>query len=115
MPHHTPAGDLRSDLVCELQIFRDGMSNHGLDRALAVLSGLALANPEIAELRDQLVADGERVMRQLLATVLDGEDLESALLMLSGSVFYAALMGGRPPDDETIRRTVDRFMASLPG
>jgi hypothetical protein len=33
-----------------------------------VLADLAVSNAELAEVRDRLVADGERVLRQVLAS-----------------------------------------------
>jgi AcrR family transcriptional regulator len=105
--HHTPTGDLRADLIGELTMFRLGMQRRRLDRALAVLADLAASTPELAELRDELVVEGERVLRQLLGTVLRGDELEAAALMLSGAVLDSALMHGRLPADEVIAAAVD--------
>jgi len=105
--HHTPTGDLRSDLIAELTMFRLGMQRHRLDRALAVLADLAASMPELAELRDHLVVEGEQVLRSLLAQVLTGPELEAAALMLSGAVLHSALMHGRLPDDAVITAAVD--------
>jgi putative intracellular protease/amidase len=105
--HHVPTGDLRSDLIAELTMFRLGMQRHRLDRALAVLADLAASVPELAELRDHLVAEGEQVLRSLLAQVLTGPELEAAALMLSGAVLHSALMHGRLPDDAVITAAVD--------
>lgn len=105
--HHTPVGDLRADLIGELTVFRLGMQRHRLDRALAVLADLAASMPDLAQLRDRLVDDGERVVRRLLAQVLHGPELEAAALMLCGSVLHSALMHGRLPDDEVIAAAVD--------
>jgi AcrR family transcriptional regulator len=109
--HHTPTGDLRSDLIGELSMFRLGMQRHRLDRALAVLADLAVSMPELADLRDHLVVDGERVLRELLSRVLRGPELEAAALMLSGAILHSALMHARLPDDEVIAATVDLVLA----
>jgi hypothetical protein len=61
-------------------MFRLGMQRRRLDRALAVLADLAASTSELAELRDDLVAEGERVLRRLLGTVLRGAELEVAAL-----------------------------------
>ena len=47
MPHHTPTGDLRFDLIAELTAFRTAMAEHRLDRALAVLIDLTAFSPEM--------------------------------------------------------------------
>jgi AcrR family transcriptional regulator len=105
--HHTPTGDLRADLIGELTMFRFGMQRHRLDRALVVLADLAASTPELADLRDTLVTDGERVLRQLLGTVLRGAEMEAATLMLSGAILNSALMHGRLPADDVIAAAVD--------
>src|SRR5689334_23301133 len=63
LPHHTPTGDVRADLVQELVMFRYGMQRLRLDRALAELAGLVASMPQLAVVRDQMVTDGERVVR----------------------------------------------------
>jgi AcrR family transcriptional regulator len=105
--HHTPTGDLRADLIGELTMFRFGMQRHRLDRALVVLADLAASTPELADLRDTLVTDGERVLRQLLGTVLRGAEMEAATLMLSGAILNSALMHGRLPADDVIAAAVE--------
>jgi len=40
----------------------------------------------MAEVRDEVVSDGERVLRLLLAPRLDGPRLEAAILVLSGAI-----------------------------
>jgi len=106
-PHHTLTGDLRTDLLAELLAYRTGMVERRLDRALAVLSDLTHSVPELVAVRDMLVADGERVVRELLARFLDGHELEAATLMLCGAILHAALMHGVAPPDEVIESTVD--------
>lgn len=111
--HHIPTGDLRADLVGELTMFRFGMRRHRLDRALAVLADLAASTPELADLRDRLVADGEHVLRGLLGTVLGGVELEAATLMLSGAILNSALMHGRLPSDDLIAAAVDLVLRAV--
>ncbi len=114
MPHHPATGDLRTDLVGELASFREGMRRHRLDRALAVLAGLVASVPDLVSVRDHLVSDGERVVRELLSPDLEGAELEATTLMLCGSVLHAALMHGGPPTDAMIESAVDLVMRGLP-
>ena len=81
MPHHVPTGDLRADLIAEVTTFRTGMEQHRLDRALCVLVDRSAVDPELVAVRDKLVTDGEQVVRQLLAPLLDGAALDAATLM----------------------------------
>lgn len=111
VPHHVPTGDLRSDLIGELQGFRNAMQVHRLDRVLAVLAEGSTAWPELVSVRDQFVADGERPIRSLLSRQLRGARLDAAVLMLCGAVVHSALMHGRLPSDSVIDRTVGAVMA----
>jgi hypothetical protein len=56
--HSIPAGDLRADLIAELTMFRQGMERQRLGRALAVPAALTTSIPELAAIRDRLVAEG---------------------------------------------------------
>ena len=111
--HHVPTGDLRADLIGELTMFRRGMERQRLDRALAALAALTTSVPELAAVRDKLVAEGERVLLGLLAPLADGPELEAAMRMLSGSVLHSALMHGRLPSDEVIEATVYLLLRGL--
>lgn len=113
VPHHTPTGDLRTDLVQELISFRTAMRDHRLDRVLAVLVDLTASVPEMVEIRDRLVSNGERTMRALLEPVLHGAELEAATLTLCGAVLHGALMHGRPPEDDVIESAVDLMLCGL--
>jgi AcrR family transcriptional regulator len=113
MPHHEPTGDLRTDLVEEVTTFRTGMEQHRLDRALCALVDLATDDPEMVEVRDQLVTDGEQVVRRLLAPMLHGARLEAATLMLCGAVLHSALMHGQLPGDDVIAASVDLLLRGL--
>ena len=106
-PHHTPTGELRSDLIGELTAFRSVIEQRRIDRALAALAEFATFHPEMTEVRDDVATDGERVLRGILATTLDGPELDAAILMLSGAVLNAAMMHGRPPSDDVIAAAVD--------
>ena len=111
--HSTPTGDLRGDLIAELTMFRQGMERHRLDRALAALAALTTSIPELAAVRDRLVAEGERVLLELLTPVASGAQLEAAMRMLSGSVLQNALLHGQLPSDEVIAATVDLLLRGL--
>lgn len=112
--HHAPvAGDPRADLIGQMSGFRAMIDEHATDRALGAMAELSAAAPEMAELRERVAAEGERVMRGVLAGVTSGPELEAAALMLNGAVLYAAMLHGRPPDDATIATIVDVVLRGL--
>lgn len=111
--HAAVSGDPRSDLIGQMSGFRSMMEERGTHRALGAMAELSAAAPELAELRDRVAAEGERVMRGVLAEVADGAELEAAALMLNGAVLYAAMLHGGPPDDETIATIVDVVLRGL--
>lgn len=113
--HHTPRGDLRTDLIAELIVFRWCMEHQRLDRALAVLADLVVSVPELVEVRDNLVTGGEQIVRELLGPVLPDTEVEAATLMLCGAVLHAALMQGQLPTDQVIAATVDVLLRGLRG
>lgn len=113
MPHHETTGDLRDDLVGELVSFRSAMTEHRLDRALAVLVERAGPVPELVGVRDAFVREGERPMRELLRPVLSGHRLEAVTAMLCGAVVHPVLLRGTAPSDEEIATTVDVTLAGL--
>jgi AcrR family transcriptional regulator len=111
--HSVPTGDLRADLIAELKMFRRGMEVQRLDRALAALAALSTSVPELAAVRDRLVAEGERVLLGLLTPLAQGARLEAAMRMLSGSVLQNALLHGQLPSDDVIEATVDLLVDGL--
>ncbi|TCK25606.1 TetR/AcrR family transcriptional regulator [Pseudonocardia endophytica] len=112
--HASVSGDPRADLIGQMSGFRSMMEDRGTHRALGAMAELSAAgSPELAELRDRVAAEGERVMRGVLADVTDGPELEAAALMLNGAVLYAAMLHGGPPDDDTIATIVDVVLRGL--
>jgi len=114
MPHHESTGDLRGDLIGELTSFRSAMIEHRLDRALAVLAERAGPVPELTEVRNAFVEDGERPMRRALETVLTGPRLDAVTAMLCGAVVHPVLLHGHSPTDEELEVVVDVILRGLP-
>lgn len=112
MPHHHPTGDVRADLIAEISTFRTGMHEQRLDRALLALVQLGDQAPDLVDVKQRLVTDGERVVRQLLAPMLEGAQLEAATLMLVGAVLHGAVLHGLPPTDKVIAASVDLVLTA---
>ncbi|GAB3996294.1 TetR/AcrR family transcriptional regulator [Nocardioides marmoraquaticus] len=111
--HHTTDGHLPTDLFNELLVYRDEMEKHQLDRALVTLVSLLPSMPELEGVRIKLVTDGERTLRRILSTRLEGEALEAATLMMVGSILQSALLHGKLPSRELVRVVVDTMLRSM--
>lgn len=110
MPHHPPTGELRADLIGELQVFRQVVIDMRLDRLLAGMAQWASVD-EIGQLRDKINTSGQRPLRTMLEESFTGSGLEAAVSMLSGVVACPSLMFGTLPDDDTIAAAVDIVLA----
>lgn len=108
IPHHEPTGDLRADLIDELSKIRTVLVDRGLGRVLSTVAERAAANPELANLRDVIVADGTRIVRSLLAGHQRSEQIDVSASILVGTIFFLATMTDEPIADGTIAAIVDR-------
>lgn len=111
MPHHTPTGDARADLVGELTSFRTAMRERRLDRALAVLAERADPVPELVAVRARFVEEGERPLREVLAGVLPAHLVAPVSAMLCGLVVHSVLLRGEGPSDADLAAAVDLVLA----
>ena len=112
MAHREPTGDLRADLVGELQMFRQAVADHRLDRVLSVMAQWASVD-EMARLRDRINTEGQRPIRGMLGEVFAGPELEAAISMLAGIVACPTLMFGTPPNDDVIEAAVDLLLRGI--
>lgn len=111
LPHHERSGDLRDDLVGELQAFRGGITDMRLDRILTGMAQWASVD-EMRETRDKINSSGQGPLRAMLADVLDGAELEAAVSMLTGVVACPSIMFGTLPDDDVVAAAVDIVLHS---
>jgi AcrR family transcriptional regulator len=111
LPHHERSGELRDDLIGELQAFRGGISNMRLDRILTGMAQWASVD-EMREIRDKINNSGQGPLRAMLEEELDGVELEAAVSMLTGVVACPAIMFGTLPEDEVIAAAVDIVLRS---
>jgi AcrR family transcriptional regulator len=114
LPHHDRSGDLRADLIGELQVFREAIIDHQLDRVLAGMAQWASVE-EMRHVRDKINTDGQRPLRDMLEEAFDGVELEAVVSMLAGVVACPSIMFGRLPDDDAIAAAVDIVLRSANG
>lgn len=113
LPHHEPTGDLRFDLIGELTIFRQAVTDLRLDKVLSVMAQWSSVD-EMRQIRDTINTSGQRVVRAMLAERFEGAALEASLSMLAGVVACPTLMFGVLPGDDVIEAAVDIVLRGAP-
>jgi AcrR family transcriptional regulator len=106
MPHHELTGDLRADVIAELQVFRNAIDELRLDRILAGMAQWASVE-QMAQIRNKVNTDGQHQMYEMLSDRFSGPALEAVVQMLTGVVACPALMYGRLASDDVITAAVD--------
>lgn len=110
MPHQAPTGDLRTDLIGELKMFRKAVLELHLDRILSAMAQWATVET-MSEIRDTLNTRAQQPIRSMLAASFEGASLEAAISMLAGVVACPSLMFGTVPDDDVIEAAVDVILS----
>jgi AcrR family transcriptional regulator len=111
MPHYERTGDLRTDIIGELKVFRAGILDLRLDRVLTSMAQWA-SEEQMRQVRDKVNTDGQHQMYAMLGELFSGPALEAAVSMLTGVVACPSLMFGIVPDDEIIEAAVDIVLKS---
>lgn len=112
LAHTTPTGDLRTDLVAELEAFRTAMTSAGLGRMMIAIGQQARDDDELAELSQWMRADGLRVLEEILAgAAARGElthhlDAGEAAAQLLGPVIFGYLFETRDKLDHAFTISV---------
>jgi len=117
-PAATPnSGDTRADLVAYLSNFVTVPRDTPAGRLLPELCSVAQRDPEIAELRDTLIAE----KRQPVVTILElakargdidqAADVELLATLLIGPLAYTKSLRGLPVDARLVTSVVDTVLA----
>jgi hypothetical protein len=123
--HSTPSGDLRADLVAELEAFRSAMTTAGLGRAMVAIGQHAREDPEVAELNQALRLEGARVLDDIIGDAVEAGLLRrdasggAAVAMLVGPVLFRYLFepDGLSSDfvDDVVAGFIDAFTTAAEG
>jgi AcrR family transcriptional regulator len=111
MPHHERTGDLRHDVIAELQVFRTAIEELRLDRVLAGMAQWASVE-QMNQVRTRVNTDGQHQMYAMLGERFTGAELDAAVSMLTGVVACPALMFGTLPSNDVIEAAVDIVLAN---
>lgn len=121
--HTVPTGDVRADLVAELEAFRVAITTTGLGRVMIAIGQQASDDGELAELSSAVRADGTRVLDEIITSaVARGElraqlDPDMAVAQLVGPVLFRYLFDSHDSiDGAFVVSVVDLFLrgASAP-
>ena len=117
--HTTPPGDVRADLIAELEAFRVAVTSSGLGRVMIAIGQQARDDAELADLNRSMRADGARVLDEIVtAAIVRGEfdgqvDANSAVAQLVGPVLFGYLFEGDAALDRGfVESVVDWFLAA---
>ncbi|MGV8872447.1 MAG: TetR/AcrR family transcriptional regulator [Rhodococcus sp. (in: high G+C Gram-positive bacteria)] len=111
MPHHEATGDLQSDLIAELKMFRQAVLELRIDRVLSAMAQWASVDT-VSRLRDAINTNAQRPVRQMLEKSFQGPQLEAAISMLAGVVACPSLMFDTVPSDDVIEAAVEMIVRS---
>jgi AcrR family transcriptional regulator len=115
--HAEPTGDLRADLLGELEAIRREMLERRAGRVLIALADRGMWEPELAEVKRRFVGEGLSGLRNLLeAGVKEGRlarklDLDGALASLAGALVYRQLILEQDLTSAMVEQVLDDFLA----
>lgn len=113
-----PTGDLREDLIAQLEAFRLQLHDPGMERALRVIIERAGYLPAFTEMKETLYQEGSRGFREILrqakaAGEVDARlDVGRAIDQLAGPLVYRRFLAGRSFTAAYVRHVVDDFLAA---
>lgn len=114
--HWQSSDDLATDLVRELERLRQTLSSSPLVPELVALIGRAEWDPELREVKAELLATGTAGLRRALEAAIDrGElpadaDLDTTIARLAGPLFYRRLLAHAPLEDTFVARIVTAYV-----
>jgi AcrR family transcriptional regulator len=115
--HTLPVGDLRRDLIAELEAFRRELVQRRLGRVLTAMLDRAEWEPEVHRIKAALVDEGMSVLRQVLhAAQSRGElaedlDIELSIAELVGPLLYQYMFSDDRVTSDPVPAVVDTFLA----
>ena len=116
LEHSTPSGDVRSDLVAELELLRRQLGVARMRQVVAAVVERAQNDPAFSGLPRALHESGAGVLRGILegarerGELRDNLDLRQGVAELLGPMFFLAVIMGEPPKRELVVSLVDDFL-----
>jgi AcrR family transcriptional regulator len=117
-PHVDPTGDLRTDVLSELELVRLGMNDVGRTRAIAALVDRGMVDPEVAALSAQLMTESTAVLRGLIrdakrqGTLRTAVDPQRSSAQLIGPMVFQRFLAAKPLPRSFVESIVDDWLAA---
>jgi AcrR family transcriptional regulator len=114
--HTAPAGDLRADLLAELEAARDLLHDPMVNRGIRVIIERSSVDPVFTEIKETLYQAGSEVLRSIVETgKADGAlpatlDTDLAVAQLAGPLMYRVLLAGSRITTTQVGEVVDAFL-----
>jgi len=111
-------GDLRRDLIAELERFRERLHDPACERGMVTVMERATVDPTFAAMRGAITADATKSVRAaLLAAGEHGElDLSAGvdvlIAQLAGPLAFRRLFARHPLTEGFVEKVVDGFLAA---
>ena len=119
LAHTTPTGNLRDDLVAELEAFRVAVSSTGLGRVMIAIGQQARDDAELADLNRSMRSESARVLDEIVVDAVAagalprGVRADAAVAQLVGPVLFRYLFeDDHALDVEYVESVVDWFLAA---
>lgn len=113
-PHIPDSGNVADDLRVVLDNLVATLTTTDFGRAVVELIGPASREPHLTELIDEVLDQRRIVMRTIIAradaATSRGRDLESAIDMALGAVYFRYLVSRRPLDRDFVDAIVHTFV-----
>jgi AcrR family transcriptional regulator len=110
------SGELGTDLTTELRRLQRTLTSSPLVPELVALIGQAEWDPELRELKTELLASGTAGLRLALQAGIDrgelpaGLELDAAIARLAGPLFYRRVLAHAPIEDRFVQRVLEAFL-----
>jgi AcrR family transcriptional regulator len=114
--HQEATGDLRTDLVGELERFRTMISQPAEGRLLATLAYHWCTDADVGRFKERLTARHTSLIQEAISRsmrsgeILAGTDPNEAVAALMGPLCYRFFLSGEPVTPDFAERVVDRFL-----
>jgi len=116
--HPPPSGDLRQDLIRELNHLRRELTERDLGPVLAALVDRAEWGPDLHRLKLQIAETGASIVRALLRDAIGRGELvpdtnvEASISILVGPLLFRRLISGETNSPEFVGWLVDSYLTA---